>query len=253
MTIPLTPDFIAQCQILIGIQNVIFDPERLKVYECDALVALKALPQLVVLPETIAQVQAMLKLCYSLSIPIVPRGAGTGLTGGSLAIDNGVILGLSKMQRILAIDPHNRTARVQPGVRNLAISEAAKAYGLYYAPDPSSQIACTIGGNIAQNSGGVHCLKYGLTVHNVLQVKLVTMCGELLILGGSGLDAPGYDLLAVSIGSEGLLGIVVEATVRLLPLPPCTQVLLAAFNSVAQAGNAVAAIIAGGLSPLAWK
>lgn len=245
----ITPAFINQCQTLIGSHNVIADPERLKVYECDALLALKALPQLVLLPETIAQVQALMQLCHSQGVPVVPRGAGTGLTGGSIAVANGVVLGLSKLQRIEAIDPHNRTARVQAGVRNLAISEAAKAYGLYYAPDPSSQIACSIGGNIAQNSGGVHCLKYGLTVHNILQVKLVSADGALLTLGGGGLDAPGYDLLALSIGSEGLLGVVVEATVRLLPLPPCTQVLLAAFDSVAQAGAAVAAIIAGGLIP----
>ncbi|WP_394753927.1 FAD-linked oxidase C-terminal domain-containing protein [Crenothrix sp.] len=246
---PLTANFINQCKTLIGSQNVIADSEMLKVFECDALTALKALPQLVVLPETVEQVQAILKLCYSQRIPVVPRGAGTGLTGGALAVNNGVVLGLSKMNKILAIDPNNRTAQVQAGVRNLAVSEAAKAYGLYYAPDPSSQIACSIGGNIAQNSGGVHCLKYGLTVHNVLQVKLITITGELLTLGGGGLDAPGFDLLAVSIGSEGLLGIVVEATLRLLPIQPCTQVLLAAFDSIAKAGDAVAAIIAGGLIP----
>uniref|UniRef100_UPI0011788C99 FAD-binding protein n=1 Tax=Crenothrix polyspora TaxID=360316 RepID=UPI0011788C99 len=156
MASPLTVDFINQCKSLIGSQNVIADPEMLKVYECDALLALKALPQLVVLPETTEQVQALLKLCYSQRIPVVPRGAGTGLTGGALPVADGIVLGLSKMKQILAIDPNNRTARVQAGVRNLAISEAAKAYGLYYAPDPSSQIACTIGGNIAQNSGGVH-------------------------------------------------------------------------------------------------
>jgi glycolate oxidase len=249
MTSPLNIEFIKQCKTLIGKQNVIDDPEILKVYECDALSALKALPQLVVLPETIVQIQVLLKLCYSLRIPVVPRGAGTGLTGGALPVINGVVLGLSKMNKIIAIDPENRSAQVQAGVRNIAISEAAKIHGLYYAPDPSSQIACSIGGNIAQNSGGVHCLKYGLTVHNVLQVKLVTITGELLTLGGGGLDAPGLDLLAISIGSEGLLGIVVEATLRLLPIQPCTQVLLAAFDSIAKAGDAVAAIIAGGLIP----
>lgn len=249
MAKPLSETFIAQCKALIGTDNVIVDPERLRVYECDALAALRTLPLMVVLPETIDQVQALMRLCSQHDIPIVARGAGTGLAGGALPLANGIVLGLSKMQNILDIDPSNRTARVQPGVRNLAISEAAQAHGLYYAPDPSSQIACTIGGNIAENSGGVHCLKYGLTVHNVLQVKLVTMEDELLTLGSNGLDASGYDLLALTIGSEGLLGIVVEATVRLLPIQPCTQVLLAAFDRIEQAGDAVAAIIAGNLVP----
>ncbi len=241
--------FVEQCKTLLGKDNIITDPEALRVYECDALVALRSLPQLVALPETLEQVQALLRLCYRYKVPVVARGAGTGLAGGVLPAPDGIVIGLSRMQQILAIDPLNRTARVQPGVRNLAISEAAKAYGLYYAPDPSSQIACTIGGNIAENSGGVHCLKYGLTVHNVLEINMVTVEGELLTLGGSGLAAPGYGLLALAIGSEGLLGIVVEATVRLLPCPPCTQVLLVAFDSVEQAGNAVAAIVAGGLIP----
>lgn len=249
MPTAISAQFIRQCQHLLGTTNVITDPELLRVYECDALLALRQLPQLVLLPETVAQVQALLRYCAAEQIPLVPRGAGTGLAGGALPLSNGVLLGLSKMQQILAIDPVNRTARVQPGVRNLAISEAARPYGLYYAPDPSSQIACSIGGNLAENAGGVHCLKYGLTVHNVQQIKLVTADGSLLTLGGSGLDAPGYDLLALCIGSEGLLGIIVEATLRLLPLPPCTEVLLAAFDSIEQAGNAVAAIIAGGLIP----
>ena len=249
MAYPLSEEFIIQCKTLIGTENVIVDPESLRVYECDALVALRTLPPLVALPETVEQIQALMRLCYQHNVPVVARGAGTGLAGGAMPVANGILLGLSKMQQILAIDPRNRTARVQPGVRNLAISEAAKPYGLYYAPDPSSQIACTIGGNIAENSGGVHCLKYGLTVHNVLQVKLVTIEGELLTLGGNGFDASGYDLLAVAIGSEGLLGIVVEATVRLLPIQPYTQVLLAAFDSIEQAGDAVAAVIAGRLVP----
>ncbi|MGD0961839.1 MAG: FAD-linked oxidase C-terminal domain-containing protein [Methylomonas sp.] len=245
----LPSQFITQCRVLLGGANVITEPERLKVYECDALSAYRQLPALAVLPETAAQAQTLLKLCSEFHIPVVARGAGTGLTGGALPVSGGVILGLSKLNRILAIDPVNRTARLQPGVRNLAISEAAKPYGLYYAPDPSSQIACSIGGNIAENAGGVHCLKYGLTVHNVLQIKLATMDGELLVLGCAGLDAPGYDVLALAIGSEGLLGVVVEATVRLLPLQTETQVLLAAFAGVAQAGAAVAAIIAEGLVP----
>ncbi len=245
----LPSEFIQRCRSLLSDEQIISEPERLKVYECDALSAYRNLPALVLLPETTAQVQQLLKLCSEFEIPVVARGAGTGLAGGALPVTGGIVLGLSKMRRILDIDPLNRSARLQPGVSNLAISIAAKPYGLYYAPDPSSQIACSIGGNIAENSGGVHCLKYGLTVHNVLQIKLVTMAGELLTLGGSGLDAPGYDLLAVAIGSEGLLGIVVEISVRLLPIQSETQVLLAAFSSISEAGAAVAAIIAAGLIP----
>jgi glycolate oxidase len=202
-----------------------------------------------VLPETIEQVQAVLRVCRAHQVPVVPRGAGTGLSGGALPLSNGVLLGLARFNRILAIDPDNRVARVQPGVRNLAISEAAAVHGLYYAPDPSSQIACSIGGNVAENSGGVHCLKYGLTVHNVQAIKLLTLDGDLLEIGGGGLDSPGFDLLALLTGSEGLLGIVVEVTVRLLPKPERAQVLLAAYASVEQAGEAVATIIAAGIIP----
>jgi len=245
----LTDQFIRKCRRLVGSENVVVDLESRKVYECDALSAYRHVPELVVLPETTAQVQSIVKLCCEYEIPIVPRGAGTGLAGGALPVTGGIVLGLSKMNKILEIDPKNQRAKLQPGVRNLAISEAAKMHGLYYAPDPSSQIACSIGGNVAENAGGVHCLKYGLTVHNVVQVKLVTMAGECLTLGGGGLDAPGYDVLALAIGSEGLLGIVVEITVRLLPLQPHTCVLLAAFNSVEQAGAAVASVIADGLVP----
>ena len=247
MTLPAP--FIRQCQALLGYANVIGDAERLRVYECDALSAYHQQPDLVALPETVEQVQGILKLCMAHGVPVVARGAGTGLAGGALPVAGGVVLGLSKMNKILSLDALNRTATLQPGVRNLAISAAAKVHGLYYAPDPSSQVACSIGGNVAENAGGVHCLKYGLTVHNVLQVKLVTLEGELLTLGSLGFDTPGYDVLALAIGSEGLLGVVVEVTVRLLPLPPETQVLLAAFASVEQAGEAVAAIIANGLLP----
>lgn len=225
------------------------DPEDLRPYECDGLSAYRSLPWIVVLPETIEQMQNVLRLCHRHGVPVVARGAGTGLSGGALPLENGVLLSLAKFNRILEIDPLNRTARVQPGVRNLAISEAAATYQLYYAPDPSSQIACTIGGNVAENSGGVHCLKYGLTVHNLLAVKLLTMEGELLELGSKGLDSPGYDLLALITGSEGLLGVIVEVTVKLLPRPETTGTLLAAFDSIDQAGEAVAAIIGAGLVP----
>jgi glycolate oxidase len=228
---------------------VLSDPEDLRPFECDALSAYRALPWIVALPETVEQVQAALKLCHRHGVPVTARGAGTGLSGGALPAKNGVLLVLSKFARILAIDPLARIARVQPGVRNLAVSEAAAPYGLHYAPDPSSQIACTLGGNAAENSGGVHCLKYGLTVHNILGLKMLTMEGELLELGGSALDAPGYDLLALAIGSEGLLGVIVELTLKLLPLPETARVLLAAFDEIERAGAAVAAIVGAGLIP----
>jgi glycolate oxidase len=230
-------------------ENIISEPEELRPYECDALSVYQVLPWLVVLPETIEQAQAILKLCSEYGVPVVARGGGTGLAGGALPVANGVLLSLTKFNRILTIDPDNRYATVQPGVRNIAISEAAAPYGLYYAPDPSSQLACTIGGNVAENSGGVHCLKYGLTVNNLLSVKLLTIDGNLLTLGGAGLDSAGYDLLAIVTGSEGLLGIVVEATVKLLPLPETASTLLATFATIEAAGAAVAAIISAGLIP----
>jgi glycolate oxidase len=225
------------------------DPEDLRPYECDGLSAYRELPWIVALPDTVEQVQATLRLCREQGVPVVARGAGTGLSGGALPVNNGVLLSLAQFTRILAVDPLNRVARVQPGVRNLAISQAAAAFGLYYAPDPSSQIACTIGGNVAENSGGVHCLKYGLTVHNVLEITLATLDGELVTLGGGGLDSPGYDLLALACGSEGLLGVIVEIAVKLLPSPPAAEALLAAFGSIEGAGAAVAAVIAAGLLP----
>ncbi len=230
-------------------ESVLADEEALRPYECDGLPAYRQLPLIVVLPETVAQVQRILRTCRRHALPVVARGAGTGLSGGALPLSNGVLLGLAKFNRILEIDPINRTARVQPGVRNLAVSEAAAPHDLYYAPDPSSQIACTIGGNVAENSGGVHCLKYGLTVHNILQLQVVTMDGELLTVGSRALDAPGYDLLALMTGSEGLLGVIVEVTVKLLPEPEAARVLLAAFGEVESAGNAVARIIAEGIIP----
>ncbi len=228
---------------------VLTEKEDLRPFECDGLSAYRALPLIAVLPETVEQVQAILELCHVNEVPVVARGAGTGLSGGALPHREGVLLSMARFNRILEIDPANRTATVQPGVTNLAVSEAAAPHGLFYAPDPSSQIACTIGGNVAENSGGVHCLKYGLTVHNVLGIEMLTMEGQRLRLGGKTLDAPGFDLLAVMHGSEGLLGIITEVTLRLLPKPPAVQVLLAAFDSVAAAGDAVGRILGAGIVP----
>lgn len=241
--------FVQQLAQHIKANNILSNPEQLHTYECDALSVYQVLPWLVVLPETIEQAQAVLRLCSQYGVPVVARGAGTGLSGGALPVMNGVLLSLAKFNRVLAIDTDNRYARVQPGVRNLAVSEAAAPFGLYYAPDPSSQLACTIGGNIAENSGGVHCLKYGLTVNNILSLQMLTIDGDLLTLGGAGLDSAGYDLLAIVTGSEGLLGIVVEATLKLLPIPETASTLLATFNSIEQAGAAVAGIISAGLIP----
>jgi glycolate oxidase len=203
----------------------------------------------VALPEDEAQVVAALKACRQLAVPIVPRGAGTGLSGGAMPIADGVVLSTAKLNKILKLDAYSRTAVVQPGVRNLAISEAANAHSLYYAPDPSSQIACTIGGNVAENSGGVHCLKYGLTVHNVLRVRMVTSEGEVVELGSGALDAPGLDLLAAFIGSEGMLGVVTEVTVKLVPKPQTARVIMASFDDVVKGGSAVANVIAAGIIP----
>ncbi len=239
----------AALRAVLPVTAVLASDEALRPYECDGLSAYRELPLAVVLPETIEQVQAVLKLCHARRIPVVARGAGTGLSGGALPHAEGVVLGLARFNRILSIDPEQRIARVQPGVRNLAISEAAAEYGLYYAPDPSSQIACTIGGNVAENSGGVHCLKYGLTVHNILRLEMLTPAGELLRIGSEALDAAGYDLLALLTGSEGMLGIITEITVRLLPIPARAQVVLAAFDDVERAGRAVGDIIGAGVIP----
>jgi glycolate oxidase len=228
---------------------VLTEEEDLRPYECDGLSAYRRLPLLAALPETVVQVAQVLRLCADLNVPVVARGAGTGLSGGALPAADGVLLSLAKFTRILEVDPANRCARVEPGVRNLAISDAAAPYGLYYAPDPSSQIACSIGGNVAENAGGVHCLKYGLTVHNVIGLKFLTIEGELIELGGKTLDAPGYDLLALLTGSEGMLGVIVEVTVKLLPKPVTARVLLAAVDGVEAAGAAVAAVIASGFIP----
>ena len=228
---------------------VLSSAEELKPYECDALTIYRRMPLAVALPADEAQVAAVLGLCHEMKVPVIARGAGTGLSGGATPRDDAVLLSLARLNRIIGIDALARTARVQPGVRNLAISEAAAPHDLYYAPDPSSQIACTIGGNVAENSGGVHCLKYGLTVHNVLALRVATIEGEVLEIGSRALDAPGYDLLALLTGSEGLLGVVTEVTVRLIPRPQCARVVLAAFDSLAKAGQAVADVIAAGIIP----
>jgi len=230
-------------------RSVLWQEEDTRPYECDGLTAYRKLPMVVALPETEAQVQAVLRACRALGVPVVPRGAGTGLSGGALPPGDGVLLSLAKFMRILRVDPVARTAVVQPGVRNAAITDAAAPLGLYYAPDPSSQIACSIGGNVAENSGGVHCLKYGLTVHNVMRVRGFTMDGEPLDLGSEALDAPGLDLLALMVGSEGLLAVATEITVKLLPRPPAARVVMASFDDVQKAGDAVAAVIAAGIVP----
>jgi glycolate oxidase len=228
---------------------VLWEEEDTRPYECDGLTAYRQVPMVVALPETEEQVQRVLQTCTAMGVPVVPRGAGTGLSGGALPPGDGVLLSMAKFMRILRVDSRARIAVVQPGVRNAAISEAAAPYGLYYAPDPSSQIACTIGGNVAENSGGVHCLKYGLTVHNVVRVRGFTMRGEAIELGSEAPDAPGYDLLALAIGSEGMLIVVTEVAVKLLPKPQCARVIMASFDDVGKAGQAVADVIAAGIIP----
>ena len=228
---------------------LLYDQEDLRPYECDGLSAYRQMPMVVALPETEAQAAAVLGVCSEQGVPVVARGAGTGLSGGALPHAHGVLLSLARFKKIVRMDPVARLAIVQPGVRNLAISEAAARHGLYYAPDPSSQIACTIGGNVAENSGGVHCLKYGLTVHNVLRVRGLTIDGEVVEFGSYALDAPGYDLLALMHGSEGMLAVITEVTVKLTPKPQLAQCVMASFDDVVTAGNAVAAVIAAGIIP----
>jgi glycolate oxidase len=228
---------------------VLHEEEDTRPYECDGLTAYRQLPMVVALPETEQQVQKILQTCHAMGVPVVPRGAGTGLSGGALPPGDGVLLSMAKFMRPVRVDPVARIAVVQPGVRNAAISELAAPHGLYYAPDPSSQIACTIGGNVAENSGGVHCLKYGLTVHNVLGVRGFTIEGEPITLGGEALDTPGYDLLALCIGSEGMLVVVTEVTVKLLPRPQSARVIMASFADVEKAGDAVAKNLAAGIIP----
>jgi glycolate oxidase len=236
-------------QAVVPAHALLWQAEDTVPYECDGLTAYRERPLVVVLPETEAQVAAVLKACHALDVPVVARGAGTGLSGGAMPHALGVTMSLAKFNRILQIDPRSRTAVVQAGVRNLAISEAAAPHGLYYAPDPSSQIACTIGGNVAENSGGVHCLKYGLTVHNVLQVRGFTVEGEPVTFGGETLDVPGFDLLSLIIGSEGMLAVTTEVTVKLVPKPLLARCIMASFDDIRKAGDAVASVIAAGIIP----
>ena len=244
-----------QAEVVAALQQVVpqhallWTPEDTTPYECDGLTAYRERPLVVVLPETYAQVQGVLKACHALQVPVVARGAGTGLSGGAMPHKLGVTLSLAKFNKILKMDAASRTAVVQGGVRNLAISEAAAPLGLYYAPDPSSQIACTIGGNVAENSGGVHCLKYGLTVHNVLKVRGFTIEGDEVEFGSDALDAPGYDLLSVIVGSEGMLAVTTEVTVKLVPKPQLARCIMASFDELRKAGDAVAAVIAAGIIP----
>src|SRR5947208_11527561 len=242
-------DIAAALRTVLPADCLLWREEDRRPYECDALTAVRRLPALVALPRTEEQVRQVLLTCSRLGIPVVARGAGTGLSGGSTPHAQGVLLSCARLNRILAIDAHERIARLEPGVPNLRVSEAAAVHGLYYAPDPSSQVACSIGGNVAENSGGVHCLKYGLTVHNVLGVRGFLIDGTPVAFGGAALDAPGLDLLALAIGSEGLLVVVTEVTLKLVPKPQLARVVMASFDDVAKAGDAVAAIIGAGIIP----
>jgi glycolate oxidase len=242
-------EVVSALQAVLPAHALLWQVEDTVPYECDGLTAYRERPLVVALPESEAQVAAVLKACHALNAPVVARGAGTGLSGGAMPHAMGVTLSLAKFNRILSIDPRSRTAVVQSGVRNLAISEAAAPHGLYYAPDPSSQIACTIGGNVAENSGGVHCLKYGLTVHNVLQVRGYTIEGEPITFGGEALDTAGLDLLSLVIGSEGMLAVTTEVTVKLVPKPLLARCIMASFDDVQKAGDAVASVIAAGIIP----
>ena len=242
-------DVVQALEAVVPAHALLWHSEDTTPYECDGLTAYRQRPLVVALPETLEQVQAVLRTCHAMDVPVVARGAGTGLSGGAMPHALGVTLSLAKFNKILRLDAKSRTALVQSGVRNLAISEAAAPLGLYYAPDPSSQIACTIGGNVAENSGGVHCLKYGLTLHNVLKVRGFTVDGEDVTFGSDALDVGGYDLLAVLIGSEGMLAVVTEVTVRLVPKPTLARCIMASFDDVRKAGDAVAAVIAAGIIP----
>ncbi|MFN3402123.1 MAG: FAD-binding protein, partial [Ferrovibrio sp.] len=242
-------DLIAALRRIVPGEGVIADETSLRAFECDGLTAYRQLPLVAVLPSNVQQVSEVMKLCNARGVKIVPRGAGTSLSGGALPLADGVLLGLGKFNKVLDIDWDNRCAVVQPGVTNLGITRAVEHRGFYYAPDPSSQIACTIGGNVAENSGGVHCLKYGLTTNNILGVEMVLMNGDIVRLGGKHLDAEGYDLMGLICGSEGLLGVITEVTVRILPKPTTQRAVLAGFPTSESAGNCVARIIAAGIIP----
>lgn len=234
---------------ILGEDSLLWEPEDTIPYECDGLAAYRQMPLAVALPHTESQVIEILKICHANQIPVVPRGAGTGLSGGAMPIADGLVLSLAKLKKIIDINPLARTATVQPGVRNLAISEAVAKHQLYYAPDPSSQIACTIGGNVSENSGGVHCLKYGLTIHNILRIRAVLITGEVVEFGGLAPDNPGLDLFSIFIGSEGMLALVTEVTVKLVPKPQLARVIMASFDDIEKGGNAVAAVIGAGIIP----
>ena len=261
LTMPLPDDavlsrraeIVAALRKIVPGEGVIDAEDERRAYESDGLTAYRTLPMVVVLPETTRQVSEILRYCHENDVKVVPRGAGTSLSGGALPLQDGVLLGLGKFKRILEIDTANRCAVVQPGVTNLGITHAVQDEGFYYAPDPSSQIACTIGGNVAENSGGVHCLKYGLTANNVTGIEMVTMDGEVVRLGGKHYDGAGLDLLGVMVGSEGLLGVVTEVTVRILPKPPGARALLIGFPTIEGAGEAVASIIGAGIIPGGWR
>src|SRR6187431_2711876 len=240
---------VAALRSIVPGEGVIAGEREMRPYETDGLTAYRQLPMVVVLPETTQQVAEVLRYCHDEGIKVVPRGAGTSLSGGALPLGDGVLLGMAKFNRIREIDFENRVAVVEPGVTNLAVSNAVSHAGFYYAPDPSSQIACTIGGNVAENSGGVHCLKYGLTTNNILGIEMVLITGEVLTIGGKHLDAPGYDLLGLITGSEGLLGVVTEVTVRILKRPETARALLVGFPSSEDAGECVSRIIGAGIIP----
>jgi glycolate oxidase len=253
---PLDPDIlrrrgeiVAALKAIVPGEGVIDDLDGMRPFECDALSAYRQMPLVVVLPETVEQVSAILRYCQDHKVKVVPRGAGTSLSGGSMPVGDAILLGMAKFNRILEVDYPNRCARVQPGVTNLGVTTAVQHEGFYYAPDPSSQIACSIGGNVAENSGGVHCLKYGLTTNNLLGIEMVLMTGEVVRLGGKHLDSGGYDLLGLMTGSEGLLGVVTEVTVRLLRKPSTARAVLLGFPSEAGAADCVAAVIASGIIP----
>ena len=246
---PTRNALIAQLGEILPPNALLTAPEDLTPYECDGLSAYRTLPMLAVLPQKVAEVQRILRVASETGTKVVARGSGTGLSGGATPLGDGILMSMAKFNRIVSVDALARSARVQPGVRNLQISEEVAYLGLYYAPDPSSQIACSIGGNVAENSGGVHCLKYGLTVHNILKIEVVTIEGDTATIGSDALDAPGYDLLALMTGSEGMLGITTEVTVKLLPRPQLARVVMASFDDVEKAGDAVASVIGAGIVP----